>query len=88
MVGLVVRLQRQSNLKSNMASATQSPSLETPAIKCHTVTEIKFHNRMSLEVVRQYLRGIGATGEIRISLSEGGINGVIFEGRTAVLKPS
>jgi len=52
------------------------------------VTEIRFSNRMSLDSVRQYLRGLRVTGEIRISVSEGGINDIVFEERKSNRKTS
>ena len=64
-----------------MATQTQTLPLETPKIRRITFIETRFHNRMGIDQIVQYLRGLRATGEIKISLSQGGVNAIVFEER-------
>lgn len=48
------------------------------------VSESKFPNRTSLDLIAKHLRTIRATGKLTINFSLGGISGVTFEARNTL----
>lgn len=50
-------------------------------IKRSVVSQSKFPNKSSLDIIAKHLHVIGATGKLVVDISQGGINSVSFEAR-------
>jgi hypothetical protein len=66
--------------KSIPATPDQVPHARLD-IKRSVVSQSRFPNKSSLDIIAKHLHMIGATGKLTIDFSQGGINSVSFEAR-------